>query len=287
MEPILVREAVRSYSSGIKINLYQCGFCKSEFECTPGNIRHGITKSCGCLKRGPKPTTKRKVSSCRLGRPPKPDLVENTQNAPKLIKVFTSQTPSGGKKNLYECGYCGTEFESTPGNVRHSITKSCGCLRKRYHATLKYFGGGAKTHGDSSERLYTIWSGMRQRCKPGLHTSKNYGDRGITVCGQWQKYEAFRDWALQSGYSSELTIDRIDVNGHYTPENCRWATREEQSQNKRSNVFAKSDILEIRRLWGNGVDCVRIAKKFGLPRSARSNILNIAKGKNWSNISDQ
>lgn len=276
MEPILVREAVRSYSSGIKINLYQCGFCKSEFECTPGNIRHGITKSCGCLKRGPKPTTKRKVSSCRLGRPPKPDLVENTQNAPKLIKVFTSQTPSGGKKNLYECGYCGTEFESTPGNVRHGFTKSCGCLNR-----------GRPGDGRSGERLYTIWSGMRQRCKPGLHTSKNYGDRGITVCGQWQKYEAFRDWALQSGYSSELTIDRIDVNGHYTPENCRWATREEQSQNKRNNVFAKSDILEIRRLWGNGVDCVRIARKFGLPRSARSNILNIAKGKNWSNISDQ
>lgn len=78
---------------------------------------------------------------------------------------------------------------------------------------------------------------MRQRCynKSNTHYSY-YGERGITVCDEWQNYEAYRDWALANGYKDGLTIDRIDVDGNYCPENCRWVTSYVQSNNKRNNV---------------------------------------------------
>lgn len=95
-------------------------------------------------------------------------------------------------------------------------------------------------HGMSDTRIYRTWADMIQRChnrnKAGY---KNYGARGISVCTEWQTFAGFYAWAMQSGYDDSLTIDRIDVNGHYTPENCRWATREMQDNNKRTNVFVE------------------------------------------------
>jgi hypothetical protein len=65
----------------------------------------------------------------------------------------------------------------------------------------------------------------------------NYGGRGITYSEEWETYENFRDWALQNGYSDELTLDRIDTNDNYTPKNCRWATMKQQQNNRRNNIF--------------------------------------------------
>ncbi len=78
---------------------------------------------------------------------------------------------------------------------------------------------------------------MRQRCgNENDHAFKYYGGRGVAVCGEWGKFEAFRDWALASGYRRGLTIDRINNEGNYEPDNCRWATRKQQNRNARSNV---------------------------------------------------
>ena len=128
---------------------------------------------------------------------------------------------------------CGNECTVTSDHLKSGNTVSCGCVGAK--ALQPH-----KTHGMSGSRLYKVWRNMVQRCEnPNVESYKYYGARGITVCRQWRDdYAAFYEWAMANGYDpnakfGECTIDRIDVNGNYEPDNCRWADMKVQRHNQR------------------------------------------------------
>lgn len=128
---------------------------------------------------------------------------------------------------------CGNLKTVSGFKLRSGNTKSCGCLQKE----IRESGVLRRTHGMTNSRLYYEWNNMRGRCKnPKNIMYHAYGERGISVCHEWDaSFDSFMKWAISNGYRDDLTLDRIDVNGNYCPENCRWITSKEQCLNTTRN----------------------------------------------------
>lgn len=129
---------------------------------------------------------------------------------------------------LCDCGnYTEKPSQYLLGNT---LTHSCGCKRGEAHVEH----GDNRRHGKTA-RLYSIWRGMLWRCNHKNRSKNSYTKNNIKVCDEWFDYKLFKDWALENGYKDNLSIDRIDYKGDYTPENCRWVSAIEQSNNKSNN----------------------------------------------------
>lgn len=164
-----------------------------------------------------------------------------------------------GKYPYWHCKCdCGNEKDIIGQSLTSGNTQSCGCLAKERlaenrRAVRKYQG---KYDSSGHSRIYRIWRLMKARCaNPKLEDYPRYGGRGIKVCDEWVDFQAFHDWAVSNGYSDDLSIDRIDPDKNYCPENCRWVDSETQNNNRGDNVFLeyKGERMTIAQ-WSRKID---------------------------------
>lgn len=128
------------------------------------------------------------------------------------------------------------EKDVTDRSLKSGESKSCGCHKIKVSMQN---GKNNRKHNSSHSRLYNIWRGMKQRCydkhRPEYY---NYGGRGIKICAEWKdSFETFQQWALTNGYNETLTLERIDTNKDYNPNNCCWTTMKRQQRNRRNNLL--------------------------------------------------
>lgn len=235
-----------------------CGTIK---EVLSDTLRYERSKSCGCSIE----ENSIKIEGQRFGR-----LI--------VIKRIKNN------KFLCKCD-CGNFKTIEKSSLLSKNTKSCGCLARETSKKTLY------KHGFYGTKIYKIYYSMKNRCYYHKNISfSNYGARGIKICKEWLNKENgflnFYNWAIENGYKEGLSIDRIDVNGNYEPNNCRWVTRAFQNNNKRNNIIIKYNNEEHNlKEWSKilNLDYKRIFNRYKLGKSVEDIFYNSnlkKKGKN-------
>lgn len=191
--------------------LCQCD-CGNQVVVSRDRLVSGNTSSCGCIKLIPRYND---IIGERYGR----------------LTVIGFDHIDERHQAYWVCQCdCGSKVVVKAASLKSGNTSSCGCYKRdRTRETMA-------THGLSTTRLYKAWQAMQNRCENSNYGSYHrYGQRGIRVCGEWKNFENFRDWAVASGYSEGLSLDRINNDGNYCPENCRWTDWGTQCNNRSSN----------------------------------------------------
>lgn len=218
--------------------LCQCD-CGRQVVVTRYSLISGNTTSCGCRKKGP---TREDITGKRFGR--------------LTVICFDHNDHHHNSYWLCECD-CGNRTVVTRGGLTSGNTTSCGCYnRERVRESTT-------THGLSRTPLYKVWRDIRTRCENENNSAYHrYGGRGIRICEKWHDFENFKNWADSSGYDVGLTIDRIDNDGDYCPENCRWVDWSVQGNNRSTNRLVEykgqvHNIMEWSKTLGVNYSTLR------------------------------
>lgn len=166
-----------------------------------------------------------------------------------------------GTKKPWKClCECGNEVIVSTNQLTTGHTKSCGCYKRDILVKCHLIHGQSGGRNNKESRLHRIWTGMKARCNnPHVKDYPYYGGRGITVCHEWKtSFDDFHKWAIENGYSDKLTLDRIDNEKNYCPNNCRWVDRKTQMRNTRlSHYVTCNGITKTITEWSEEVGISR------------------------------
>ena len=241
-----------------------------EFLVTKRQFEDQVITNCGCILNYNHLLTKYQK------------IVKNKNNSLKLLSLI-GKTESRGFYGIFEC-VCGIYFVTKIQYVTSSRTTSCGCLDYKRRATRN-----GVSQSEIYKKAYSSWIGLNYRCSnKNLADYNNYGGRGITVCNRWKldNVDGFNNFINDLGLPNieikNPSVERIDVNGNYEPNNCKWIEFSEQHYNKRTTIITKDDVKLIRQLYKNkDLTLDELAIKF---KCCRSNIEKIVYNVYFTNV---